>query len=317
MTRPGAHRSPPHAPAAPPPRPPRRPGALRRRARAFAELVRAPAALTVPGDVLAGAAAAGRPLDRRVALTAGGSVCLYWAGMALNDWADRAEDARDRPGRPIPSGRVSPAAALATACALTAGGLALTRLGGGRRALLGRALPLAAAVWTYDLAAKSTPAGPAVMAAARGLDVLLGAGPGGTRRALPAAALMSGHILAVTRLSRGEVRGAGRGDLGEALAASAAVSVAAGWPRAAPTAVARAAAAASAAGYAALCWPAQGRALRDPRAERVRAAVGAGIHAVLPLQAALVSRAGAVAAAVPLGAAAPLAVRLARAVSPT
>uniref|UniRef100_UPI00215636E7 UbiA family prenyltransferase n=1 Tax=Streptomyces sp. SM12 TaxID=1071602 RepID=UPI00215636E7 len=76
----------------------------------LAELVRAPAALTVPGDIVAGAAAAGRALDGRVALTAAGSVCLYWAGMALNDWADREEDARDRPGRPIPSGRVSPSA---------------------------------------------------------------------------------------------------------------------------------------------------------------------------------------------------------------
>jgi 4-hydroxybenzoate polyprenyltransferase len=284
---------------------------------AFAELVRAPAALTVPGDVLAGAAAAGRPLDRRVALTAAGSVCLYWAGMALNDWADREEDARDRPARPIPSGRISPTAALTCACALTAGGLALTALGSGRRALLTRALPLAAAVWTYDLAAKATALGPATMAAARGLDVLLGAGPGGGRRALPAAALMSGHILAVTRLSRSEVHGAGAGVLGEALTASATVALAAGLPRAAPNATARAATAAAAAGYAALCWTAQGRALRDPRAERVRAAVGAGIHAVLPLQAALLSRSGAVGAAVPLAAAVPVAIRLARKVSPT
>jgi 4-hydroxybenzoate polyprenyltransferase len=292
-------------------------------ARALAELVRAPAALTVPGDVLAGAAAAGRPLDRRVALTASGSVCLYWAGMALNDWADREEDARDRPGRPVPSGRVSPAAAFGTACALTAGGLALTALGGGRRALVTRALPLAATVWAYDLVTKSTPLGPATMAAARGLDVLLGAGPGGTRRALPAAALLSAHILAVTRLSRSEVHGGGAGVVGEALTASAAVGLAAGWPPAAPnpatpaSPAARAATLAGAAGYTALCWSAQGRALADPRAERIRAAVGAGIHAVLPLQAALVSRAGAVGAALPLGAAAPLAIRLARKVSPT
>ncbi|WP_258036934.1 UbiA family prenyltransferase, partial [Streptomyces sp. SM14] len=129
----------------------------------LAELVRAPAALTVPGDIVAGAAAAGRALDGRVALTAAGSVCLYWAGMALNDWADREEDARDRPGRPIPSGRVSPSAALATATALTVGGLTLAALGGGRRALLTRALPLAGAVWAYDLATKHTALGPPTM----------------------------------------------------------------------------------------------------------------------------------------------------------
>ncbi|MBM0239827.1 hypothetical protein JNW88_26800, partial [Micromonospora sp. ATA32] len=47
----------------------------------LAELVRAPAALSTPGDVVAGAAAAGA-LDRRVPALAGASVLLYWAGMA-------------------------------------------------------------------------------------------------------------------------------------------------------------------------------------------------------------------------------------------
>ncbi|PWU62411.1 4-hydroxybenzoate polyprenyltransferase, partial [Micromonospora globispora] len=41
-----------------------------------AELVRAPAALSVPGDVLAGASAAGA-LDRRTPALAGASVLLY------------------------------------------------------------------------------------------------------------------------------------------------------------------------------------------------------------------------------------------------
>ncbi len=36
---------------------------------------------------------------------------LYAAGVTLNDWFDRELDARERPGRPIPSGRVSAAAA--------------------------------------------------------------------------------------------------------------------------------------------------------------------------------------------------------------
>ena len=98
--------------------------------RDLAELVRAPAALSVPGDVVAGAAAAG-VLGRRTPVLAASSVCLYWAGMAANDWADRELDARERPGRPIPSGRVSPPAALAVAGVLTAAGLAIA--GAGRR----------------------------------------------------------------------------------------------------------------------------------------------------------------------------------------
>src|SRR5688572_18228245 len=146
-----------------------RPGAL-------AELVRAPAALSVPGDVVAGAAAAG-VLDRRTAGLACASVCLYWAGMAANDWADRDLDAAERPDRPIPSGRVSARAALGVAAGLTAAGVAVAGAAGGRRALA-VAAPLAAAVWAYDLRAKNTVAGPFTMAACRALDVLLGASTG-------------------------------------------------------------------------------------------------------------------------------------------
>ncbi|MGV9888940.1 UbiA family prenyltransferase, partial [Streptomyces sp. NPDC003395] len=91
------------------------------RLRAWAELLRLPALCTVPGDVLAGAAAAGVRPDRRTLLAVGASVCLYEAGMALNDWADRAEDAVDRPHRPLPSGRVRPAAALTAAGPNTSG----------------------------------------------------------------------------------------------------------------------------------------------------------------------------------------------------
>src|SRR4051812_39685325 len=145
--------------------------------RAIVELVRAPAALTVPGDVVAGAAAAGRPFGAATPALAAASVSLYWAGMALNDYADRDVDTVERPGRPIPSGRITPRFALGLAAGLTATGLGLAGLAGGRRAL-GIAVPLAATVWAYDLVLKATPAGQAAMAAARGLDVLMGAGVG-------------------------------------------------------------------------------------------------------------------------------------------
>ena len=74
-----------------------------------AELVRLPAVLSVPGDVLVGAAVSGqlRDVSRTAGLVAASS-CLYLAGMALNDYADRDVDAVERPGRPIPSGRVTP-----------------------------------------------------------------------------------------------------------------------------------------------------------------------------------------------------------------
>ncbi|MGW5278875.1 SCO3242 family prenyltransferase [Streptomyces collinus] len=302
---------------------------LRRRARDVAELVRAPAALTVPGDVLAGALAAGRPAGGRTLLLAASSVSLYWAGMALNDWADREEDAEERPERPVPSGRIPAAAAFGIAAGLTAAGLGLGALAGGRRVLLRRTLPLAAAVWAYDLGLKRTPLGPAAMAAARALDVLHGTGTGPAAPALGAAATAGLHTWGVTRLSRHEVTGeAGREPLlalavtaATALAASGAVTAARTGRLPAPGALTDprlAVPVLASVLYATSCARPQWAALRHPGdPARVRTAVGAGIHALLPLQAALVARAGAPWLAVALAAGLPQAARLARKVSPT
>jgi hypothetical protein len=172
--------------------------------RAVAELVRAPAALSVPGDVLVGAAAAGWPFGARTAGLAGASTCLYWAGMALNDWSDRHVDAVERPHRPIPSGRIPAPAALAIAGGLTLAGVGLAGATGGRRAL-SVAVPLAATVWAYDLGPRSPVAGPAAMCAARALDVLLGAG--GHPAALPAAGTVAAHTAVVMGLSAVEATG--------------------------------------------------------------------------------------------------------------
>ncbi|MFD3331760.1 UbiA family prenyltransferase [Streptomyces sp. NPDC058700] len=141
--------------------------------RAWGELLRVSALLSVPGDALAGAAAAGIRPGRGTAWAIGASLCLYEAGMALNDWADRDVDAVERPHRPLPSGRVAPGAALGAAGALTVTGLALASRAG--RPALAVASALAATVWAYDLRLKHTAAGPAAMATARGLDLLLGA----------------------------------------------------------------------------------------------------------------------------------------------
>ncbi|MEV6790672.1 SCO3242 family prenyltransferase [Streptomyces sp. NPDC051320] len=288
--------------------------------RALLELIRAPAALSVPGDVLAGAAAAHRPLTRSVAGLTASSVCLYWAGMALNDWADRELDAVERPERPIPSGRVGSAVALGVAGSLTAASLGLAVVSGGPRALA-IAGPLAATVWYYDLRAKSGPAGPAVMAAARGLDVLLGAGTGRLRSALPAAATVAAHTLAVTVLSRTEVTGADPRLAGTMVAATGGVVLAAGR---ASGAVGRggnrwhrSAAASALAVYGTTVGRAQLRAVGDPAPRQVRRAVGAGILGLIPLQAALTAGAGALRSALPVAAAFPVARALSRRVSPT
>ncbi|MEV7978517.1 SCO3242 family prenyltransferase [Streptomyces sp. NPDC086519] len=310
----------------------------------LAQLVRAPAALSVPGDVLAGAAAAGHPLGVRTVGVMGSSVCLYWAGMALNDYTDATVDAVERPERPVPSGRVPRRTALAVAGTLTAGGLALAAAAGGRRSLM-QTLPLAAAVWAYDLKLKSTPAGPAAMASARALDVLAGAlaagrGPHPTtatgaallRGAVPAA-LVGAHAYALTALSRHEISGAPARLPAAALAAATATALATALPaartavawragrlqgRTGATATARAVVVtAGALAYLGSYGTAQARAVREPSGENVRRAVGAGILGLMPLQAALTARSGATAAAAALGVVHPLARRIARRISPT
>ncbi|MER6346732.1 SCO3242 family prenyltransferase [Streptomyces sp. NPDC001595] len=289
-------------------------------ARAWAELLRLPALFTVPGDALAGAAATGARPGARTLLAIGSSLCLYEAGMALNDWADRVEDARERPHRPLPSGRVRPAAALGAACALTGAGLALAARAG--RPALAVAAPLAATVWSYDLALKPTPAGPVAMAAARGLDLLLGAAATGgrTRPALPSAALLGTHTLAVTTVSRRETQG------GSSLAPLAALATSAlltrlltGRPAQRRTATGRTAVlrTALAAGYAATAGRPYLHALLNPSPPLTQRAVGGGIRATIPLQAALAARSGARVTALAIAALAPIGRTYAKKVSIT
>ncbi|MFF2502034.1 SCO3242 family prenyltransferase [Streptomyces sp. NPDC058067] len=364
--------------------------------RAWAELLRLPALFTVPGDALAGASAMGLRPGRGTLLAVGSSLCLYEAGMALNDWADRDEDAVDRPHRPLPSGRIRPAAALTAAAAFTAAGLTLAHRAGRPASLLAGAL--AATVWSYDLVLKHTPAGPATMATARGLDVLLGAAATATCReqaprpaaatlasprsgqaarpaaatlaslrsgqaprpaaatlaspgcgqafrkaervgtasgagrhsqglwaALPAATTIAAHTLAVTTVSRNETQGgntlAPLGALAATLTltrltarthklpAGRRVAAAPGLPGSVTTALAAAYAAATTRPYL--------HAALNPSPPLTQRAVGAGIKALIPLQAALAAKAGAPGTALLTAALAPLAQRIAPKVSVT
>ncbi|MGW2300692.1 SCO3242 family prenyltransferase [Streptomyces sp. NPDC001809] len=301
------------------------------RGRAWAELLRVSALFSVPGDALAGAAAAGARPGRGTLCALGASLCLYEAGMALNDWADRAEDAAERPHRPLPSGRIAPSAALAASAALTVAGLALASRAG--RPSLAVATALAGTVWAYDLGLKHTPAGPGAMATARALDLLLGAtastrgsrSPHAALDALPSAALLGAHTYAVTAVSRHETQGGSTRTPLAALAVTLAVAaVTSGGPRSPrpdttplrprPLRPLRPLLALA---YARTPAPLLLHAALNPSAALTERAVGGGIRATIPLQAALAARAGAPATALALLGLVPAARALARKVSPT
>lgn len=297
--------------------------ATRERARAWAELLRVSAVFSVPGDAFAGAAASGHRPHRGTVLAAASSLCLYEAGMALNDWADRDIDAIERPHRPLPSGRISPGAALGASAAFTVAGLGLAALAS--RQALRTATALAATVWAYDLWLKNTPAGPVAMAGTRTLDLMLGAAatrPGTERAVLPQAALLGAHTLAVTTVSRQETEGGSATAPLVALATATAISYTLAPTPTPGTSTARSLALAapgvlSTAVYAATCTRPYTHAALNPSPPLLQRAVGGGIRAMIPLQAALASRAGAVGTALPLLALLPIARRLSRKVSPT
>ena len=288
------------------------------KARDVADLLRLPAVLSVPGDVFLGAATSGK--KRSPAETAGltaASCCLYLAGMALNDYADRGIDAVERPKRPIPSGRVEPGFALGLASGLTAAGLGLALASGGRRSL-GVAVPLAATVWAYDLALKETPLGPAAMAAARFLDVMMGSGSLKGRATMPAAVVVGGHIFLITTVSRQEARGGTRPLALGALVGSAAVTVVAaripGRKTAGPLVrrMGRAASLGLLGAHAISMAAAEIAAIRDPRAKNLQRVVGAGILGLMPLEGGMLAASGAMGRAAAIAAAWPLARHLAR-----
>lgn len=282
----------------------------------YVELVRLPAVLTSPGDVLAGAAAAGTLRSGATLKLAASSACLYLSGMALNDYADRELDAHERPERPIPSGRISPEKALGIATGLSIAGLALA--GSAGRQPLKICAALTGAVWCYDMVAKSTIFGPVVMGGARFLNVLLG-GHAAPKKALLPATLTGAHIVSVTALSRGEVHGSTTAIATSSLITTTAVSL----TTIATQALSREglkskiAAAASAALYGVMVGREQLEAVADPSAGPVRKATGAGIKGLMPLQASLIAGTGAIALAAGILSARKILQIATRVVSPT
>ena len=248
----------------------------------YLRLVRAPAVFSALGDPLAGLLLDGERIEpARAARLSAASALIYLAGMALNDLADREEDARERPDRPIPSGAVSPrAAAIVGGSLLLAGTLAAWRGGArwtGPRArrcrrrlrfpaqALGHARPHRDGRLPVALAADGRRSGRAATVDRRGAEGAL---------------LLGAYVAGLTLVARGETGAARTTELrtGAALAAGALLATAIrGGPSSLPWAAAT----------GALAGPALSRALREPGPKTVGPAVGALIRAIPALDGAI------------------------------
>ena len=181
-------------------------------AAALLQLCRIPNVFTAVANVAAGVfLVRGGRFEKRDALLLCASAAFYTAGMVFNDFFDREVDARERPGRPIPSGAVSARAAAALGTALMGAGLGFAALASLRSLAVG--LALAAAILVYDAWAKGTPLGFLIMGSCRLLNVTLGLSAVGVAswREYAAAPLAAGlYTAAITFVARDEVGGSPR-----------------------------------------------------------------------------------------------------------
>jgi UbiA prenyltransferase family len=123
----------------------------------------------VAGTVLAG----GAWQSGRVVVVLLAASLFYLGGMYLNDYFDRAIDARERPGRPIPAGDVSAGVVAAIGSGLLAAGVAVLLPTGFAATVIG--LALVGLIVAYDRFHKNNPVSPIIMGACRMLVYLAAA----------------------------------------------------------------------------------------------------------------------------------------------
>lgn len=264
---------------------------------AYLQLLRPANVVTALADVLAGFAVAGASLTLQggtaatewsalgwlLAATAG----LYGGGVVFNDVFDADLDASERSERPIPSGRASRRGASLFGGLLLAGGIGAASQVGITSA--GLAALIAGGAVLYDARAKHHALlGPLTMGACRGANLLLGAS------AVPAALIGSwylallpiAYIAAITAVSQGEVHG-GTSRTGY-VALGLVIGVIGSLLLLGVRADYRALHAAPFALFLAIqVVPPFWRAARTPSPSNIRAAVKAGVVALIPLNAAL------------------------------
>jgi 4-hydroxybenzoate polyprenyltransferase len=154
--------------------------------RSYIELMRLPNVFTAIADVAMGFLFVQPPYGQwfptprdcwALAMLMAASSLLYIAGIVLNDVFDVEIDRRERPDRPLPSGRIALSAARRLGWKLLTLGVIF---GAGAGVFAGNPRPgvvaalLAGGIVLYDALLKPTPLGPLAMGACRMLNVMLG-----------------------------------------------------------------------------------------------------------------------------------------------
>ncbi|WGV26741.1 UbiA-like protein EboC [Halotia branconii] len=182
---------------------------------AYLQLMRPANIITAWADIMAGFAASGYfvfnhqfnliPLLWLLLATTG----LYGGGIVFNDVFDAQLDAKERPERPIPSGRASLSGATLLGIMLLSVGVAAAAQVSWLSAIL--AVAIASFALLYDAFGKHNSIfGPINMGVCRGGNLLLGASvlPMVLKEYWFLALISIVYIAAITILSRGEVHGA-------------------------------------------------------------------------------------------------------------
>ncbi len=138
----------------------------------IAQLLRLPNVFTAFADIALAAFAAGYLVDDPLtfALLLASSGCLYCSGMVMNDLSDYDDDAKTRPFRPIPSGRVSIRSAAILALALLLAGITFAFFANAKHV----SFILVFVILLYNRWLKYTPLGPLAMGSCRSLNIYLG-----------------------------------------------------------------------------------------------------------------------------------------------
>jgi len=153
-------------------------GSLQSKAMAYLQLMRFPNLFTAAADVLAGyLIVCGSNIKW---LDLGGLVLatmgIYAGGCVFNDFCDREVDGRERPSRPIPSGKVSTIEAFLLSCICFGVGLLSAYWVGKKTFFVASILTFLAL--SYDgFTKKKDTIGPVNMAACRSCNLILGMSP--------------------------------------------------------------------------------------------------------------------------------------------